>query len=34
MLQYLEHRDPNKLKQPESLYVAVTRARYSAAFVI
>ena len=34
MLQYLDHRDPSRLKQPESLYVAVTRARYSVAFVV
>jgi hypothetical protein len=34
MRQYLEHRDPSKLKRPESLYVAVTRARYSVAFVV
>jgi len=34
MQQYLEHRDPTKLKSPEMLYVAVTRARYSVAFVV
>jgi DNA helicase-2/ATP-dependent DNA helicase PcrA len=34
MLQYLEDRDPSKLKAPEKLYVAVTRARYSVAFVV
>jgi DNA helicase IV len=34
MRSYLEHRDPAQLKRPESLYVAVTRARFSAAFVI
>jgi hypothetical protein len=33
ILEYLEHRDPSKLKKPEALYVAVTRARYSVAFV-
>jgi DNA helicase-2/ATP-dependent DNA helicase PcrA len=31
--EYLEDRDPAKLKRPEALYVAVTRARYSVAFV-
>jgi DNA helicase-2/ATP-dependent DNA helicase PcrA len=31
--EYLEHRDPAKLKRPEALYVAVTRARFSVAFV-
>jgi DNA helicase II / ATP-dependent DNA helicase PcrA len=34
MRQYLEHGDPTKLKRPESLYVAVTRARHSVAFVL
>lgn len=34
MLQYLKDRDPSKLKAPERLYVAVTRARFSVAFVI
>jgi len=34
MLMYLGDLDPSKLKAPERLYVAVTRARYSAAFVI
>jgi DNA helicase-2/ATP-dependent DNA helicase PcrA len=34
MLQYLEHRDPDKLRSPEKLYVAVTRARHSVAFVV
>ena len=34
MLEYLENRDPSKLKEPEKLYVAVTRARFSVAFVI
>ena len=34
MRDYLAHRDPTKLKAPERLYVAVTRARYSAAFVV
>jgi DNA helicase-2/ATP-dependent DNA helicase PcrA len=34
MRDYLKHRDPAKLKAPERLYVAVTRARYSAAFVV
>jgi len=33
ILEYLDHKDPAKLKQPEALYVAVTRARYSVAFV-
>jgi hypothetical protein len=33
MLAYLESRDLAKLKSPEKLYVAVTRARYSVAFV-
>jgi hypothetical protein len=34
MRTYLEDRDLTKLKKPEELYVAVTRARYSATFVI
>lgn len=34
MLEYLQHRDPTKLKRPETLYVAVTRARHSVAFVV
>ena len=34
MLQYLRHGDPKKLKAREKLYVAVTRARYSVAFVV
>jgi superfamily I DNA/RNA helicase len=34
MLQYLRSGDPARLKAPEHLYVAVTRARYSVAFVI
>lgn len=34
MLEYLEHRDETKLKAPERLYVAVTRARWSVAFVV
>jgi DNA helicase-2/ATP-dependent DNA helicase PcrA len=34
MRQYLSHRDPDQLKDPERLYVAVTRARHSVAFVI
>lgn len=33
MLKYLENRDPAVLKKPEALYVAVTRARHSVAFV-
>lgn len=33
MLKYLDDRDPSKLKRPESLYVAVTRARHSVTFV-
>jgi DNA helicase II / ATP-dependent DNA helicase PcrA len=33
MLAYLESRDLANLKSPEKLYVAVTRARYSVAFV-
>ena len=34
MREYLVHRDPTRLKAPERLYVAVTRARYSATFVV
>jgi DNA helicase II / ATP-dependent DNA helicase PcrA len=34
MLTYLEDKDEKKLKAPERLYVAVTRARYSVAFVV
>ncbi len=34
MLQYLNHCDPSRLKSPERLYVAVTRARHSVAFVV
>jgi hypothetical protein len=34
MLAYLKDRDPTKLKAPEKFYVAVTRARFSVAFVI
>jgi DNA helicase-2/ATP-dependent DNA helicase PcrA len=34
MLKYLEDRDPTPLKSPEDLYVAVTRARFSVAFVV
>lgn len=34
MLQYLRDRDSTKLKAPEKLYVAVTRARFSVAFVV
>lgn len=34
MLQYLRDRDPTKLRAPEKLYVAVTRARFSVAFVV
>lgn len=34
MLNYLRDRDEAKLKTPERLYVAVTRARYSVAFVV
>lgn len=33
MLQYLETKDPSVLKKPEALYVAITRARHSVAFV-
>lgn len=33
MLKYVKDRDLSKFKEPEKLYVAVTRARYSAAFV-
>lgn len=31
--EYLDRRDPSRLKKPEALYVAVTRARYSVTFV-
>lgn len=34
MLNYLEDRDETKLKAPERLYVAVTRARFSVTFVV
>lgn len=34
MLDYLKVPDPSKLKAPERLYVAVTRARFSVAFVV
>jgi DNA helicase-2/ATP-dependent DNA helicase PcrA len=34
VLTYLEDRDQTKLKAPERLYVAVTRARFSVAFVV
>ena len=34
MLRYLKDRNETKLKAPERLYVAVTRARYSVAFVL
>lgn len=34
MLKYLENRDVTKLKAPERLYVAATRARFSVAFVV
>lgn len=34
MLQYLKNGDAKNLKAPERLYVAVTRARYSVAFVV
>jgi len=34
MRTYLTTRDTSKLKAPESLYVAVTRARHSATFVV
>ena len=34
MLTYLKDRDEKKLRSPEKLYVAVTRARYSVAFVV
>jgi hypothetical protein len=34
MLEYLKKRDPTRLKAPEKLYVAVTRARFSVAFVV
>ena len=32
--EYLRHRDPTDLKSLAALYVAVTRARYSVAFVV
>jgi DNA helicase-2/ATP-dependent DNA helicase PcrA len=34
MRQYIKDRDSSKLKAPERLYVAATRARYSVAFVV
>jgi hypothetical protein len=34
MIDYLKKRDPATLKAPERLYVAVTRARFSVAFVV
>lgn len=34
MLTYLKDGDPSKLRAPEKLYVAVTRARFSVAFVV
>lgn len=34
MLNYLKDREPKALKSPEDLYVAVTRARFSVAFVV
>lgn len=34
MRRYLEDRNPSALKAPERLYVAVTRARFSVAFVV
>ncbi|MGF6531501.1 DNA helicase-2/ATP-dependent DNA helicase PcrA [Paraburkholderia sp. GAS206C] len=34
MVDYLKKRDPAALKAPERLYVAVTRARFSVAFVV
>jgi DNA helicase II / ATP-dependent DNA helicase PcrA len=34
MLQYIKSRDPHKLAAREHLYVAVTRARHSVAFVV
>jgi len=34
MLQYLNDRDERKLKAPQKLYVAVTRARFSVAFAV
>ncbi len=34
MLEYLKHRDASKLKAPDRFYVAVTRARFSVAFVV
>jgi DNA helicase IV len=34
MLEFLGHREPKRLKSPEKLYVAITRARFSAVFVV
>jgi hypothetical protein len=34
MLKYIEDGEHAALKSPEKLYVAVTRARFSAAFVV
>lgn len=34
MKRYLQDNDPSRLRSPESLYVAVTRARFSATFVV
>jgi DNA helicase II / ATP-dependent DNA helicase PcrA len=34
MVQYLKSRNPTPLRAPEHLYVAVTRAQYSVAFVV
>lgn len=34
MLKYIKTRDPSVLKAPERLYVAITRARHSVAFVV
>jgi hypothetical protein len=34
MKQYLADGEPTKLRAPERLYVAVTRARHSAAFMV
>lgn len=34
MVEYLMKRDPSKLRAPERLYVAVTRAKFSVAFVV
>ena len=34
MREYLEHGDPSKLNEPQRLYVAATRARFSVAFVV